>query len=151
MLLKDVLTEELIVPDMEATDRWEAIEELIDHMVTCGKIAAVHREAIVQVVRKREQSMSTGIGFGVGLPHASTDLIEEVVGVFGRSAKGIEFDALDNKPVNLVLLFLVPQGKFQQHLNTLANIAKVLQDGRLRQALGEAVSATEMGRILREN
>ncbi len=151
MLLKDVLTEELIVPDMEATDRWEAIEELIDHMVTCGKIAAEHREAIVQVVRKREQSMSTGIGFGVGLPHASTDLIEEVVGVFGRSAKGIEFDALDNKPVNLVLLFLVPQGKFQQHLNTLANIAKVLQDGRLRQALGEAVSATEMGRILREN
>ena len=151
MLLKDVLTEELIVPDMEATDRWEAIEELIDHMVTCGKIAAEHREAIVQVVRKREQSMSTGIGFGVGLPHASTDLIEEVVGVFGRSTKGIEFDALDNKPVNLVLLFLVPQGKFQQHLNTLANIAKVLQDGRLRQALGEAVSATEMGRILREN
>jgi mannitol/fructose-specific phosphotransferase system IIA component (Ntr-type) len=54
--------------------------------------------------------MSTGIGFGIGIPHASTDLISEVVGALGRSKKGINFDALDNQPVNLVMLFLVPQG-----------------------------------------
>ena len=54
--------------------------------------------------------MSTGIGFGIGIPHASTDLIYEVVGALGRSKKGINFDALDNQPVNLVMLFLVPQG-----------------------------------------
>ena len=151
MLLKDILTEELIVPDMAATDRWEAIEELIDHLVNCGKIASEHREAIVEVVRKRENSMSTGIGFGIGLPHASTDLIEEIVGVFGRSLKGIQFDALDNKPVNLVLLFLVPQGKFQQHLHTLANIARVLQDGQFRKELSEATSAAGMERIFNQN
>ncbi len=70
--------------------------------------------------RKRETSMSTGIGFGIGIPHASTDLIHEVVGALGRSRKGVNFDALDNQPVNLVMLFLVPQGQFQKHLHTLA-------------------------------
>ena len=65
--------------------------------------------------------------FGIGIPHASTDLIYEVVGAFGRSKEGVNFDALDNQPVNLVMLFLVPQGQFQKHLHTLAKIAKLLQ------------------------
>ena len=52
--------------------------------------------------------MSTGIGFGIGIPHASTDLISEVVGAFGRSKKGVNFDALDNQPVTLVMLHAAP-------------------------------------------
>jgi mannitol/fructose-specific phosphotransferase system IIA component (Ntr-type) len=91
-----------------------------------GKIKAQHRMAIAQGVRKRETSMTTGIGFGIGIPHASTDLISEVVGIVGRSSKGIQFDALDGKPVKLVMLFLVPEGQFQKHPHTLANIAKLL-------------------------
>ena len=79
--------------------------------------------------------MSTGIGFGIGIPHASTDLIYEVVGALGRSQKGVNFDALDNQPVKLVMLFLVPQGQFQKHLHTLANIAKLLHKADFRQAL----------------
>ena len=93
--------------------------------------------------------MSTGIGYGVGLPHASTDLVDEVVGAFGRSREGIGFDAHDNRPVSLVLLFLVPQGQFQKHLHTLANIAKTLHDTELRRLLSRAGSAAEMDRILR--
>ncbi len=54
------------------------------------------------------------------------DLIFEVVGALGRSSRGVNFDALDNQPVKLVMLFLVPQGQFQKHLHTLANIAKLL-------------------------
>ena len=84
------------------------------------------------------------IGFGIGIPHASTDLIYEVVGAFGRSQKGINFDALDNQPVKLVMLFLVPQGQFQKHLHTLANIAKLLHKHELRQALEEAADAQAM-------
>ena len=93
-----------------------ALIELIQYTPTTTKIRPENREAIVAVVKKRESSMSTGIGFGIGIPHASTDLIHEVVGALGRSKKGIEFDALDNQPVNLVVLFLVPQGQFQKHL-----------------------------------
>ena len=94
--------------------------------------------------------MSTGIGFGIGITHASTDLIYEVVGAFGRSRKGVNFDSLDNQPVNLVMLFLVPQGQFQKHLHTLANIAKLLHKKEFRQALEDAPDAAGMYRIIKE-
>ena len=126
MDLGDILSKEQIIPDLQAADRWQAIDELIGNLVSTGKIKAEHREAITAVVRKRETSMSTGIGFGIGIPHASTDLIYEVVGALGRSKSGVNFDALDNQPVHLVMLFLVPQGQFQKHLHTLAGIAKML-------------------------
>jgi mannitol/fructose-specific phosphotransferase system IIA component (Ntr-type) len=93
--------------------------------------------------------MSTGIGFGIGIPHASTDLIYEVVGALGRSRKGVNFDALDNQPVNLVMLFLVPQGQFQKHLHTLASIAKLLHNKEFRQALEAAPDAEAMYAIIK--
>ena len=94
--------------------------------------------------------MSTGIGFGIGIPHASTDLITEVVGGLARSKKGCSFDALDNQPVSIVVLFLVPQGQFQKHLHTLANIAKLLHRADFRQALLDAPDAEAMLQIIRD-
>src|ERR1039457_2674513 len=149
MDLGDILSKEQIIPDMRATNRWEAIDELINNLVTTGKITAQNQEAIAAVVKKRESSMSTGIGFGIGIPHASTDLITEVVGALGRSKTGVTFDALDNQPVNLVMLFLVPQGQFQKHLHTLANIAKLLHKADFRQALEQAPDADAMLQIVR--
>src|SRR3954465_412116 len=150
MDLGDILSPEQIKADLQSTNRWEAIDELIGNLVASSKIKAEHREAITAVVKKRESSMSTGIGFGIGIPHASTDLIYEVVGALGRSKKGINFDALDNQPVNLVMLFLVPQGQFQKHLHTLANIAKLLHRAEFRQALEQAPDANAMLNIIRE-
>jgi mannitol/fructose-specific phosphotransferase system IIA component (Ntr-type) len=148
MNLADILSPTQIISEMRATDRWEAIEELIDHLVETGKIRSEDRASISSVVRKRENSMSTGIGFGIGIPHASTDLIHEVVGAFGRSTQGINFDALDNQPVKLVMLFLVPQGQFQKHLHTLANIAKLLHQTEFRQSLEQAADAGKMFEVI---
>jgi mannitol/fructose-specific phosphotransferase system IIA component (Ntr-type) len=150
MDLGDILGPEQIIPGMNATNRWEAIDELIHNLVATGKIKQEHHDAISSVVKKRESSMSTGIGFGIGIPHASTDLIYEVVGALGRSKKGINFDALDNQPVNLVMLFLVPQGQFQKHLHTLANIAKLLHRAEFRQALEQAPDGAAMLQIIRD-
>ncbi|MGA9451189.1 MAG: PTS sugar transporter subunit IIA [Verrucomicrobiia bacterium] len=150
MDLADILNQEQIVTDLHATNRWEAIDELIGNLVTTGKIPAEHRDAITAAVKKRETSMSTGIGFGIGIPHASTDLIFEVVGALGRSKTGVNFDALDNQPVKLVMLFLVPQGQFQKHLHTLANIAKLLHKADFRQALELAPDAAAMLAIIRD-
>jgi len=144
MTLADILSKEQIITDLQASNRWEAIDELINNLVVCGRIKPEHREAIAAVVKKREQSMSTGIGFGIGIPHASTDLIGDVVGSLGRSIKGVNFDALDNQPVNLVMLFLVPQGQFQKHLHTLANIAKLLHNKEFRQILENGPDAATM-------
>ena len=150
MDLGDILSKEQIIPDLQAADRWAAIDELIGNLVATGKIKAEHREAITAVVRKRETSMSTGIGFGIGIPHASTDLIYEVVGALGRSKKGVDFNALDNQPVHLVMLFLVPQGQFQKHLHTLAGIAKMLHKPDFRQALEQAPDADTMLAAIRD-
>ena len=150
MELADILTKDQVLTDLQATDRWQAIDELIGNLVATGKIQPQHREAITAVVKKRETSMSTGIGFGIGIPHASTDLIPEVVGALGRSKKGVNFDALDNQPVNLVMLFLVPQGQFQKHLHTLANIAKILHKPEFRQALEQASDAEAMLHVIKE-
>jgi fructose-specific phosphotransferase system IIA component len=149
MTLGDILRKEQIIVEMQASDRWKAIDELIELLVTCGKIKPENRDAIISVVRKRESSMSTGIGFGIGIPHASTDLITEVVAAFGRSSRGVNFDALDNQPVKLVMLFLVPQGQFQKHLHTLASIAKLLHIKEFRQALEQAPDAETMIQIIR--
>lgn len=140
-MLADILSPELVLAEMQAGNRWEAIDELIEHLVQSGRIREDNREAVAAVVKRRETSMSTGIGFGIGIPHASTDLITEVTGAFGRSKAGINFDALDNQPVKLVMLFLVPQGQFQKHLHTLAEIAKLLHKPELRQALELAPDA----------
>src|SRR5258706_5505968 len=150
MDLGDILTQEQIITDLKASNRWEAIDELINNLVATNKIKPEHHDAIAAVVKKRESSMSTGIGFGIGIPHASTDLIYEVVGSLGRSKKGVNFDALDNQPVNRVMLFLVPQGQFQKHLHTLANIAKLLHKSEFRQALLDAPTAEAMLKIIRE-
>ena len=151
MDLGDILTKEQILTDLQAADRWQAIDELINVLVATGKIKPEHHDAISAVVKKRESSMSTGIGFGIGIPHASTDLIYEVVGALGRSQKGVNFDALDNQPVNLVMLFLVPQGQFQKHLHTLANIAKLLHKAEFRQALEQAQDAESMLNVIHEH
>ncbi|MGZ8940142.1 MAG: PTS sugar transporter subunit IIA [Limisphaerales bacterium] len=150
MTLGDILQKDQIITELNATTRWEAIDELIHRLVECGKIKPENREQIAAVVKKRETSMSTGIGFGIGIPHASTDLIYEVVGAFGRSSKGVNFDALDNQPVHLVMLFLVPQGQFQKHLHTLANIAKRLHNKDFRSALEQAPDADAMIKIIKD-
>ena len=94
--------------------------------------------------------MSTGIGFGIAIPHCSSDRLDEVVAAFGRSSNGIEFDALDNAPVKFVVLFIVPKNQFQTHLRTLASIAKFLNDRSVRESLGTAKSAEEILSIFRD-
>ncbi len=135
MDLNDFLGPKPIVIDLQAENRWQAIDELVGCLVTNAKIKPEHQEAIVKAIKKREASMSTGIGFGIGIPHASTDLVSEVVGAMGRSRNGVEFGALDGKPVRLVMLFLVPQGQFQKHEHALATLAKLLHNHDFRDSL----------------
>jgi mannitol/fructose-specific phosphotransferase system IIA component (Ntr-type) len=150
MSLATLLTTEQIIPEMKATERWPAIVELVDLLVTQSKIKAPDRDTILASLKQREETMSTGIGFGIAIPHCSSDRLEEVVAAFGRSTSGIEFDALDNAPVKFVVLFIVPKNQFQTHLRTLASIAKFLNDRSVRDSLGQARSADEISSIFRD-
>ena len=150
MSLANLLSAEQIIPEMKATERWPTIVELMDLLVTRGKIKSEDRDSILASLKQREETMSTGIGFGIAIPHCSSERIEEVVAAFGRSTSGIEFDALDNAPVKFVVLFVVPKNQFQTHLRTLASIAKLLNDRAVRDSLANASAADEILSIFRE-
>jgi len=142
MSLGNLLSAEQIIPEMKATERWPAIVELIDLLVSLDKIKPEDRDSILASLK--QETMSTGIGFGIAIPHCSSDRIEDVVAAFGRSTTGIEFDALDNAPVKFVVLFIVPKNQFQTHLRTLASIAKFLNDRATRDKLANAKSTQEI-------
>src|SRR5207342_3591266 len=150
MSLANLLSAEQIIPEMKAKERWSAIVELIDLLVSLGKIKPHDRDSILAALRQREETMSTGIGFGIAIPHCSSDRLEEVVAAFGRSTTGIEFDALDNAPVKFVVLFIVPKNQFQTHLRTLASIAKFLNDRSVRESLATAATKEEILAIFQE-
>jgi fructose-specific phosphotransferase system IIA component len=144
MTLGSLLSVDQIVPEMKSTERWAAIVELIDLLVEKGAVRKSDRESVLAALRQREETMSTGIGFGIAIPHASSNCVNEVVAAFGRSSAGIEFDSLDNSPVKFIVLFVVPKDQFQVHLRTLAAIAKFLNDKSVREQLGRAESAEEI-------
>ncbi len=144
MNLGNLLSKDLILPEMQSSERWTAIVELVDLLVSRGRVRAEDRDMILAALRQREETMSTGIGFGIAIPHASSDRISEVVAAFGRSSKGIEFDSLDNAPVKFIVLFVVPKDQFQTHLRTLAAIAKFLNDRTVRDRLGSAGDADDI-------
>ena len=151
MTLGNLLTVDQIVPEMQASERWSAIVELIDLLLKLGKIKPGDRETILDALRAREETMSTGIGFGIAIPHASSDRVSEVVAAFGRSTAGIEFDSLDNAPVKFIVLFIVPKDQFQTHLRTLAAIAKFLNDRGVRDRLASAGGAADILAIFQDS
>ncbi len=144
MTLGNMLSVPQILPEMKATERWSAIVELVDLLVAQDLIKTADRETVLAALRQREETMSTGIGFGIAIPHASSDRVDKVVAAFGRSSTGIEFDSLDNAPVKFIVLFVVPKDQFQTHLRTLAAIAKFLNDRAVRDRLATAASAGEI-------
>jgi fructose-specific phosphotransferase system IIA component len=140
MTLANLLSESQIIPEMASKERWEAIRELVDLLVEAGKVDKSDREDVLECIRQREETMSTGIGFGIAIPHASSAKVGEVVAAFGRSTSGIPFESLDGEPVNFIVLFVVPKDQFQTHLRTLAAIAKFLNDKTVREELSKAPS-----------
>ncbi len=144
-----LLSESQIIPNMEASERWQAIEEIVSFLVEGGHLPRKEKENILAALFHREETMSTGIGFGVAIPHASSEAVDKIVVAFGRSQTGIEFESLDDKPVHFVVLFLVPAAQFQTHLKTLSAIAKFLNDRVTREALTNAHDAQDIMKVLK--
>jgi mannitol/fructose-specific phosphotransferase system IIA component (Ntr-type) len=148
MKLANLLSAEQILLDMEADHHWTAIVELVDHLVRIGQLPASHYDAMLDSFRVREELLSTGIGSGVAIPHAFSDHLENVVAVFGRSKAGIDFTALDNAPVHLIILFIVPRTNYHLHLKTLAAIAKIFVNREILEQLNAAEVPEEVLAIL---
>lgn len=148
MRLSELLSPCQILLDLKAEERWLSIVELVEALVAGGKLAAELREEVLAALKEREDQVSTGIGYGVAIPHAFSAKLDRVVAVFGRSRSGIDFEALDQLPVRFVILFIVPQLNYGMHLHTLSAIAKLFTNSDVRQRLAAAEKRSEVIAIL---
>jgi mannitol/fructose-specific phosphotransferase system IIA component (Ntr-type) len=150
MLLTEVLREDLVKVGLEAKDKWEAIEELVDLLISVHELSLMDRNDVVDAVFERERSLSTGLEHGVAIPHAVTGCVDELVGALG-TLDGIEFESVDGQDTKLIILLLIPQGAFQRHVKTLAGIAKLGSAPQLRQQVFDAQTPAQIMEILRQS
>lgn len=141
MRIAELFTPECMRMDLCAQGKWEAIEELAGMLFDSGRISSV--EDYVEAVREREAQISTGVGMGIGIPHGRCAAVQIPSIAFGRSRRGIEFDAIDEEPVALVFLLAVPSSlPDREYMQTLARLARLLVHESFREKL-LAASATQ--------
>lgn len=138
MKLASLLTPKQVILDLKGEVCKDAIAEIVEHLIEKEMLDAALHDEVIRALREREEQISTGIGSGVAIPHAFSDHVEQVVACFGRSAEGIDFEALDNAPVSFVVLFIVPRKDYSLHLQTLAAIARMFNNCEVRQQLHDA-------------
>ena len=141
MKLLELLDPSVVKIGLESTDKEESFEELVDVLVRAGRLA--DREAALDALYRREEMRSTGIGNGVAIPHGKDETITQIIAAAGTSAEGIEFDAIDGKPVQLVFLVLAEVNNPGPHLQTLSEIATCLNDPGMYDRLVKAKTADE--------
>jgi len=138
VLLSELLPADRIRIPLQAADKAGVLKELVDFLVArCGGDAA----QILAAVRDRESVLSTGIGFGIAIPHAKSASVTDLCLVAGVSAHPIPFDSLDNEPVRLFFLLVGPETAAGMHVKVLSRIARVVRRDAVREALLQAPSA----------
>lgn len=138
-----------LVTDLKSELQAECIEEMIQVIGRSPQIKdlKVFREAILE----REKIMSTGIGFGLAIPHAKTDVVSGFVIALGRRSKGIRYDSLDGEPVHIVIMIAGPQGEQEQYLHLLAKIMVVLKKETNRRRILAAEDLQEVVDVFDES
>ena len=134
---------------LEAGDRDGAIAELLRSLCDGGCVPADHHDRLLTAILDRERSGSTGFGKGVAVPHVKTDAIDAPVAAVGVRPDGLDFNALDHRPVRCVVLLVSPVGEPQQHLTAMELIFNHLQDDSFRELLSTATDPAEARALLK--
>lgn len=149
--LLNFLTEDSIVLEMKSTTKEEAIEELIDVVVARGELAARDKPAVLKAVMEREKRGSTGLGYGIAVPHVrESPHVKGLTGAFGRSGDGIPFNAVDGNRVDLVFLILGGEGTGDDHALLLRKLAKLRENEHFLRFLRDARDVPSAADVIRE-
>lgn len=146
MLLTDLLTPERIKIPLVASEKDALLRELVGLVGNGGGDA----ERILQAVRDREEVLSTGIGNGVAIPHGKTAAVDRLVLAAGVARQGVDFEALDGKPVQLFFLLVGPESAAGDHVKALSRISRLLQRDTFRNRLASAAHPDEFYAIVSE-
>ncbi|MCY6382777.1 PTS IIA-like nitrogen regulatory protein PtsN [Hoeflea prorocentri] len=128
MSLADLIVQDAILPALKVNSKKQLLQEL---SAKAAQVTGLSEREIFDVILQRERLGSTGVGNGIAIPHGKLTTIRDIVGVFARLPEPVDFEALDDQPVDLVFLLLAPEGAGADHLKALSRIARVLRDGEL--------------------
>lgn len=140
----DYLDKDSIFLDLKQKNKKNTLACLLDHLIQKKKVNKEHKKEILKALLRREEMGSTAIGGGIALPHARLTSINNIVICIGVSAPGIEFDSLDQEPVNIVTLLLSNQKEAGLHLKMLAFLARMLRDKYFVQQVKSAKTSEEV-------
>ncbi|MBN1829119.1 MAG: PTS sugar transporter subunit IIA [Deltaproteobacteria bacterium] len=148
MNIREMLCEECVADDIKSRTKREVLVELSE-IFNKSKIE-IDADLMVEVLLEREKLGSTGIGGGIAIPHGKMAGLDRLILSFGRSKSGVEFDALDGKPVYIFFMLMAPDNSAGQHLKALAKISKMLKDEEFRKKLMGSDSAKDIYNLIIE-
>lgn len=131
---------------LKAKNKYKAIEELAQ--VFKGSRAVENSKELISALIERERIMSTGIGFGIAIPHAKIKSVSEIAFAIGISKNGIDFDSLDGKPVHLIILVAAGERQHKDYLKLLSKIMSILREESMRDTIINSKANTEILEIL---
>ncbi|MET0066760.1 MAG: PTS IIA-like nitrogen regulatory protein PtsN [Candidatus Thiodiazotropha sp.] len=143
------LVEERIGCGVEAASKKRALEQLGQRLAESAP-ELLTQDIVFDALLERERLGSTGLGKGIALPHARMPKITQSVAAFIQMPEGIDFDAIDNKPVDLALAMLVPEEATEEHLQLLAKLARMFDDPEFCAALRDAESSEQLFQLIRQ-
>lgn len=146
MELTEFITPQLVKLELDSTKKIDAIKELIGLLDDSGYLTDA--DAFLASVLEREKVGSTGIGKGIAIPHSRMSAVREVVVAVGRSQAGIEFEALDSRPVHLIFLIAAPIESGGLYLKALARLSRLLRFQEFRNDLMGAVTVEEVIKVI---
>ncbi|WP_435346998.1 PTS sugar transporter subunit IIA [Haloarchaeobius sp. HRN-SO-5] len=141
-LTDEVFTEELVSLDETPGTKRACIERLLDLAVAAGRVD--DRDAALDALRAREEETTTGVGKGIGIPHARTDAVGRPTVAFLRAEDGVDFGALDGTDAHLVFMLLVPAEGADDHLSILSSLSRALMHDDVRESLYDAESRSDV-------
>jgi PTS system nitrogen regulatory IIA component len=125
MELADLIAPEAVFPVLKAKSKKQVLQELAHR---AAKLTRLDARDILETLLQRERLGSTGVGRGMAIPHGRVPGLQRIVGVFARLEEAVDFEALDNEPVDLVFLLLAPEHAGADHLKALARISRLLRE-----------------------
>jgi PTS system nitrogen regulatory IIA component len=145
MEIVELITPDHVVPNLRATSKKQALQELSRR---AAGITGLHERAVFDILLERERLGTTGVGHGIAIPHGKLPGLDKLYGLFARLDEPVDFDAIDEQPVDLIFLLLAPETAGADHLKALARISRMLRDGKFCEKLRGCTSAEAIHGLL---
>lgn len=147
MELSELIDSDSIVANLRVTSKKQALQELSR---LAGEITEVDERKIFDILMERERLGTTGVGSGIAIPHGKLSELEQIHGIFARLEKPIDFQSIDDRPVDLIFVLLAPEGAGADHLKALARVSRMLRDDDVCEKLRGTSESDALFAILSE-